>query len=169
MRKKTLNLVSAIVICTVLSFVFFFVFNFIIRAIFEDVSDINIVIYNVNLIVYAFFYYVIHVKKRDEPFSSYENFGFWKEAKAYFSCEGKYLLAIYVVLALVCEIELLIPKSTPGRFICTICSMFFPYIAWIRIPVVRSIVNLAIANIIPFLLVEFNSYRLKKIQSRNWR
>lgn len=165
MRKKTVSLILAIVICSILSFVFFFAFNFIIRAIFEDVDNINIVIYNVNLIIYAFFYYVIHIKKRDEPFSSDDHFSFLKEAKAYLSCEGKYLFVIYAVLALVCEIEYQIPKSTPGHFICTVCSMFFPYLFWIRIPVVRSIVNLAISNLIPLLLVEFKSYRLhKKIQ-----
>lgn len=161
-KKKIKNLCLAILVCTVLSFAFFFLFNLIVRAAFEDVSNINIVIYNMNLIVYAFFYYTMHVKKELGPFSSNENSNVAKEAKAYFLCEGKYLLIIYGILAVICEIELLISKSAKGHFISTVCSMFFPYIFWIRIPVVRSIANLAIANLIPLLLVEFRFFRLQK-------
>lgn len=164
-KKKVIkDLCLAILVCSILSFVFFFLFNLIVRAIFEDVSNINIVLYNMNLIVYALFYYAMHIKKELGSFSSDENTSFVKEAKAYFSREGKYLLIIYGILAVICEVELLLAKSAKGHFISTVCSMFFPYIFWIRVPVVRSVVNLAIANAIPLLLVEFRFWRLRKKQ-----
>lgn len=110
-------------------------------------------------------FYFVHFHRKNERFSSNEQFSIIKEAKCYFAAEGKYLLLIYSVLAFLCECNILMKSGSPELLIPTICIMFFPFILYPPIPVVRALLSLLIANAIPLILMEIRSfiiYRKKK-------
>ena len=160
MKKTIFSLCKTVLICTALSFVFFFLLQMFVRAAFEKVNDMNLVLYCMNLIIYNLCFYFVRVKKREELFAPDEKFNFFTELKAYFLQEGKFLLYIYVALASLCEIDYLIEYNSTGKFFVTLCSMFFPFIPRFGIPVIRSILSLIIEYIISLLLVLFHSYRI---------
>jgi len=165
MNKTVVRLCKSIVGSTFASFVCFFLFNIIYRAIFEKVENINSYLYVINMLTYSICFYFIHVWKLDVPFYSAEKFDFTKEVFAYFKLEGKYLLLVYGVLAIFCEINyLVIPDETKGKLIATLCSMCFPYFGSIKIPGVRSIISVLLATVISFMLAVYHSYKSNKIK-----
>ncbi len=121
------------------------------------------------LVAYSIIFYLLHIKNREEYYTPNGEGGIKGELKAYFKCEGKYLLIIYGVLSVLCEINFLIPTSSPGKVFPLICMPFFPFSGYIPIPIVRSIISLVIIAGITALLVIVNFYRIKKLCERNKR
>lgn len=160
-----MRLCKSIVVSTIISFIFYLVFAGIVNAMFENVEERTtrfFILYCFMMLVYAACFYFIHIKKREELFAPDEKFHLITEAKHYFFTEGKYLLLIYSVLAVLCEIDALIPSDSPGKLIVTLCSMFFPFFTSIKIPVIRALINLLLANVIPLILVEIHSFKLHR-------
>lgn len=165
MVKKTLfRLVKSIVLCSILSFICFFAFNIFTRAVFEGFDNLFLILYVINLLTYSIFFYVLHEKKRETCFSVGGEFNLWKEAKSYFTNEGKWLLLIYGIFAVGCEIEYAIVKQSPQKLWHALCSMFFSFMVRMHIPVLRSIASIAIVMAVTLLLVEFRSYQIYKYE-----
>lgn len=167
MKKKTIDLCKAIAISTLLSFICFFAFNIFTRAIFENVEKINLILCCVNMITYALCFYFVRTKKLGELIATDSKFNPINEAQKYFFAEGRYLLYIYSILVVLCEVNSLIVSDGSGVILALLCSMFFPFFSSIKIPILRSILNLLLANIIPLLLFEYYSYKINKIDMKN--
>ena len=167
MKKKTIDLCKAIAISTFLSYICFFALNIFVRAIFENVENINLILYCVNMITYALCFYFVRTKKLDELIAKDSDFNPINEAKKYFFTEGRNLLYIYSILAILCEVNSLIVPAGSGFIFVLLCSMFFPFFSSIKVPVLRSILNLLLANIIPLLLFQYYSYKTNKNEMKN--
>lgn len=164
LKKKIIDLFKSIAISTLISFICFFALNIFVRSIFENVKNINLIIYCINMITYALCFYFVRTKKLDELIATDSKFNPINEAKKYFFTEGRFLLYIYSILVILCEVNSLIVPDGSGAIFVLLCSMFFPFFSSIKIPVLRSILNLLLANIIPLLLFEYYSYKTKKFK-----
>lgn len=160
--KKTWTLCKAIIISTALSFLGFFLLNTIVRALFEGSDNISIILYCFNIIIYCFCFYLIKTNKRDKLYQPSGEFGITSEVKHYYVFEGKNLLCIYTVLAILCELNDVIVQESGGKFFIFICSMFFPFFSSIKVPILRSIVSLMLITTISLILEVYKSYKIKK-------
>lgn len=167
MKNKIIDLCKAIGISTLLSFICFFALNIFTRAIFENVEKINLILSCVNMITYALCFYFVRTKKLDKLIVENSKFNPINEARKYFFVEGRYLLYIYSILVVLCEVNSLIVAEGSGVILALLCSMFFPFFSSIKIPILRSILNLLLANVIPLLLFEYYSYKINKNELKN--
>lgn len=169
MKSKFFNIIKCIVTSTVLSFLFFFLFNTLIRLIFQG-EHLNFFIYCINLITYAVFFGISYSWKRIRPYYLHgEKFNVVGELKAYAAKDAKPLLFVLVVLAILCDLSYLIPRTSPGNLIVTLCSMVFPFFVSIKIPVLRSIGSLLIAFLVVAVGVCIKSYKLYKEDKKQYK
>lgn len=123
-------------------------------------------------LLYAIVFYKVHGDSRDSSYFPQEKkFSFVKEAKAFWKEEMVYYIAVFCVLAVVCEISLFIPalpiKFAGGNNIVTfICTFFFPFYGAVETPVLRSVVNIAWALAVTLLCVLIRSSRGHRSVSR---
>ena len=167
MKKKYLTLFRAITIATLITFVIYLAFNFITRAIFEKVEHretLFFILHFVNMITYTVCFYFIRTEDLDTLVTTDSQFNLPNEAKKYFEQEGKYLLCISFVLALLCEVNCFLVPDGSGVFMMALCMMIFPFYSVIEIPLLRAIVSLLLANIVPLLLFLNYSYKINKKQ-----
>ena len=165
MKKKIIDLCKVIAIATLITFVIYLACNIFTRAIFEKVEDREIlyfVLHCVNMITYAVCFYFVRTKDLDNLITTNSQFNLQNEAKKYFEHEGKYLLCITSVLALLCEVNCFMVPDGSGVIMMALCMMIFPFYSVIEIPILRAILSLLLANIIPLLLFMYYSYRLNK-------
>ena len=163
MKKKVISLFKSIAISSLLSFVVFLLANTFIRALFEDSERINLILSSFNMIVYGICYYIVRIKDQDnfgESDSSKNDL--YNEIKAYFVAEGRYLIGLYAILAVLCEINCLISQGSSGILLVTLCSMFFPLFAYINIPVVRMVLSLIITIIVHIALIVIRYFNINK-------
>lgn len=166
MKRTIFNLSKAIVMASALSFVCFFVLNWFVRAIFENSDDKNLLACCFNMIVYTICFYLVQTKKRKALYRSEDTFNIVGEIQSYIKTEGKYLIAIYGILAVLCELNYLVTPNSTGKLVVTLCSMAFPFLASIKIPGVRSLISLFIVCTMVFVLEVYHSYKIYKINTK---
>ena len=165
MKEKIFKLLQSIVIASIISFAIYIVAGLINHTFYHTVKNSDLVWYSFMMILYTVSFYFDHFHRNEERFSPEERFNIFKEAKYYFKNEGKYLLLIYSVLSFLCECNCLLKPESPELLIPTLCLMVFPFLVYIPIPVLRTLISLLLANVIPLILVEIRSfiiYREKK-------
>ncbi len=169
MKKETIiNLIISIVKATILSLflslVVILIFGAIGTMIFGDDFDRDArdsLMRLINIVTYFICFISVKEKERYELFSSNNKFSFKDEFKSYFSAEGKYLLLIYSIMAVLCEFDFIINADSkkPINFL---CAMFFPLMSVIKIPILRSIISILLVSIIHVIIVEIKSYKITK-------
>ena len=123
----------------------------------RDMTPVYIIIFFIYLAVN----YVVYIKKavsREELDVRADKFDFAADLKKYVSGDGKYILAIYGVLAVIFEISLLanfMPVATALVFM-------FPVGAIITVPVLRTVVSYVLLAAALLLVTEFERHRAFK-------
>lgn len=113
---------------------------------------------------YALVFYAVYFSKNkmsmQNPSSS-----FWCRLKDYFFQDGVYFLIIFTIMSIVCDIEMSIPRApdaSPRRLFNTICIFLFPFSTQVKIPVLRTVVNVSFAMLVQMLIAAWK-YRKKPI------
>ena len=165
MRSTIFFLLKSIIKATLLSFLIYFISAILIAAAYEDKQSARFsVAFLVMFFAYAFSYYMLHEKHRLDTYIPRDaQFTYRSELKAYFAQQGKYLLLIYGVCAVACEISSTVISvlEITGNPVATACCMFFPFYTVIGIPVLRSIASLVIAMGLASALCFLHSWRIK--------
>lgn len=174
MRKEKIKLIKDILIGIVksglLSFGIYIAsilfFNIVIYK--EDyVSERDFtIVYIFMIFFYAIANYIAYIRKQSEDAKlSVEpaaSFSFKNEFLSYFKEEGKYLLAVYGLLAVVLEVSLLLgimPVSTVLLFPFPLIGIF---VDKLPIPIVRSVAAYAVTVLLLLALTVLEHYRVYK-------
>lgn len=127
---------------------------------YDQFADILFVL--ICMVTYFIAFNSVREKERYELYSSNETFHFVDEAKSFFSKEGKYILSIYSLTALLGEIYSLITAYNAQNPFAFLCSWWVPFYGVINIPILRSVIGILLTSIIHLIIVEFNSYKISK-------
>lgn len=171
MKKKIIDCCKTIFKSTIRAFIMtlllflpiFIIFVWVIGnkdQFYDRFSDILIKI--ICMITYFISFNSVREKERYELFSSNETFNFIDEGKSFFAKEGKYILSIYSVIALLSEIYSLITANSPQNPFALLCLWFLPFYNIIKIPILRSVISILLTGVIHLIIVEFNSYKISK-------
>ncbi len=166
-KERVLGLLGAVVKANLIAFGLFLLSSIILRAAADSFGRNDKLIFLIIGIFYLYVFYATYIKQRDELYlPKGEPFSYQAEAAAYFRTEGKYLAIILGILALICEIEMLVQVAARGedaRFLLTtICLFLFPLADLVPIPVVRMLVCFLYANGAVLLLQLLRSKKVWK-------
>lgn len=108
-------------------------------------SERNIAAYILMGVAYPVVLYKLHMNDQLSTYAEHaDRFDIKAELRAFIRKEGKFFLLIYGICAVASEIDLLIPRSTPGRPIIFICSFVLnPIWGEIPVPVLRYVLGFA--------------------------
>ena len=127
--------------------IIFFAVAIIMAAIMEhnSFSERNFAAYILMGVAYFVVLYKLHMNDQLSTYAEHpERFDIIAELRAFIRKEGKFFFLIYGICAVLSEIDLLIPRSTPGRPISFICSFVLnPIWGEIPIPVLRYVLGFA--------------------------
>jgi len=126
----------------------------------EQISTLLVCL--ICMVTYFISFNSVREKERYEIFSASDKFSIVDECKSYFVAEGKYILLIYSVMAVLSEIYSLITSNSPQNPIAFVCAWCLPFYSIIKIPIVRSIVGILLTMAIHFTIVVFNSRKISK-------
>ena len=154
------SIVKATVISLLLSIVAFLILGAVGTMIWGDDLDKDSLVRLITFVTYYICFISVKEKERYTLFSSNDKFSFVNEFKSYFSTEGKYLLLLYSIMAVLCEFDFLINPDTAKRPIVFLCAMFFPLMPIIKIPILRSIISILLTFIVHVFIVQIKSYKI---------
>ena len=161
MRLTIVKLIKSIVLASLFSLLLYFLTGFPLAAILDGNPNKHFYISCWMLLLYNLSFYVIHERNRTETFSECDNqFTYSKELKSYFAAEGKYLLLLYGICAVIVEIGMLVSPENFNKSIGGIFAMFYPLTPYIPIPVVRSVTSLLLCMIGAVILVLLRSHKI---------
>ncbi len=166
-KQRVLGLLGAVVKANLIAFGLFLLSSIVLRAAADSFGRSDKLIFLIIGLFYLYVFYMTYIKQRDELYlPKGERFTYKAEAAAYFREEGKYLAMILGVLAVICEIEMIVQVAARGeeaRFLLTtICLFLFPLADLVPIPVVRMLLCYLFANGAVLLLQLLRSKRVWK-------
>lgn len=172
MKKQFLSNLKSVFISSIVSFLVYAACVIFLAAAWEYNDNKFLYMYCVIAIIYSFCFYHRHMKDRLDTFAAHDKkYDIIQETKMYLKKDGKFLIIIYGICALLCELSYWIIPFTnipmEQNPIPIICLWFFPFIATIKIPVLRSLVNLLLAIIIAVLTANIRSYAIFKEKKSN--
>ena len=163
MKSRIVSLLKSIVLSSLFAFVLYFILAFPLAGAFEDDPNKDLYISCCMILIYALSYYVVHERRRKETFAECdEQFTYGKEIKSYFAAEGKYLLILYGICAVIVEIGMLVSPDGFNNSIGVAFAMIYPLTPYIPIPVVRSVLSLLICMLAAVGLAMLRSSRIKR-------
>ena len=171
MKKQLLSNFKSVLISSIVSFFAYLLSVVFLAALWENSANRFLYMYCVIAIIYSICFYRFHMSNRIDTFATHgEKYNFIQETKAYLKEDGKFLIIIYGICAIVCEISYLIiylsNMPTEQNFVFILCLWFFPFIASIKIPILRSVVSLLLASAIAILVANIRSYVIFKDNKR---
>ncbi len=170
-KVRVLGLLGALVKANLIAFGLFLLSSIVLRAAADSFGRNDRLIFLVMGVLYLYVFYRTYIKQRDELYlTGGEPFSGKAEGAAYFREEGKYLAAILGVLAVVCEIEMIVQTAAMGedaRFLLTtVCLFLFPLADLVPVPVVRMLVCFLYANGAVLLMQLLRSGRVWKLAQK---
>lgn len=119
-------------------------------------------IYLSFIVIYSIAINFTYIRKESNEYyeTTAEKFNWQRDMTEYLKAEGKYVLLIYGILAVVMEIGYwMFADAIPNPV--EMCLMFcFPLPLVIRIPILRTVLAYMLTIIIHLLLTEWNHYRM---------
>lgn len=116
-------------------------------------------------IIYVIVFYCIHGYRRDSSYFPHEKkFSFVKETVAFCKSEMMNYMVIFAFLAVICEINLLIPGAK--NLMTSLLLPLFPFYTAVGVPVVRSLICLAWAFAAVIFCAVMKSYSAHRKVSR---
>jgi hypothetical protein len=110
-------------------------------------------------------FYCIHGYRRDSSYFPHEKkFSFVKETVAFCKSEMMNYMVIFAFLAVICEINLLIPGAK--NLMTSLLLPLFPFYTAVGVPVVRSLICLAWAFAAVIFCAVMKSYSAHRKVSR---
>ena len=163
-KKQWKGLIWSIAKADLLSLVVYLVFfNLINALLYMDVPQEErnfALLYCAWAVIYAIVFYFVHIRKHSEKYVMMNQdaaFHWRSDLRAYMAGEGKQLLILYGVLAVIMEISMLaFPTRNP---IGTVLLMVFPMVGVIRIPILRCLFSWAVTVLFALLLTVWGHRR----------
>jgi len=163
-QKKWKTLIWSVIKADILSLAFYLVFfNLINALLYMDVPQEErnfALLYCALAVIYAIVFYFVHIRKHSEEYVMMNQdaaFHWRSDLRAYMAGEGKQLLILYGVLAVIMEISMLaFPTRNP---IGTVLLMVFPMVGVIRIPILRCLLSWAVTVLFALLLTVWGHRR----------
>ena len=171
-KKKVLSALKEIVIAGLASFVLYLFIMFYIGNFMSETSqELRFAVAKIAMLLFfTFSYGFVHMRKRKEDYmlnmSADAPFDFKGEYIGFLKTEGKYILAIFVILAVIAEVSLFVwplISSKPGNPIYTALAPIFMIGALIEnIPIIRSVLPIALDIPLMALFVVFRKRSIYK-------
>ncbi len=167
-KERIVEFIKAMFFTVIVSTLIYVLLLIIANAIFLKVLDeakfgITVALAFIDIIViYPFCLYRFKIKKRCEVYSKNNSFNVITEAKSYILGDGKYMLAIYAVLGILCEINALFLPLLKADFFGTICTTIFPLLTFMNVPVLHTVLSITIVCFTTICLEVYKSYRIDK-------
>ena len=153
------------------SFVIFFLSVNLIRACLEGNNDKSVQNIVLGVLFHPFFavsFYLMHAKKTAEDYSlvmGEEKYSFITDIKQTMQSEGKTLLILYGILAVIFAISGLIPVEG-GNFVLTVLSFIFPIYFIIQNSIIAAIFGWMITSLISILVIAYSHKRLHTLKEK---
>ncbi len=154
-----------------ISFVIFFLSVNLIRACLEGNNDKYVQDVVLGVLFHPFFavsFYLMHAKKSAEDYSlimSEERYSLVTDIKKIMKGEGKTLLILYGILAVIFAISGLIPVEG-GNFVLTILSFIFPIYFIIQNTIPAAILGWIITSMISILVIAYSHKRVHTLKEK---
>ena len=173
MSKKLIYHFKIIAKAVAISFLALIIFSIVVAAAIKNSPIKDFLICALVFSIYLFFLYRTKISHNLDTYAEHNgNLNYLKEARAYLKVEGKYHLIIFICMALLCELSYLIQyivnSDSFRNPIVFVCTPIFPFMNSIKIPVLRSIANIALVMFSTIFLELFKSNKINKLkQERN--
>ena len=142
------------------------------RAAFENHPMLGEIVTPVLMaLAYAVCFYRFYMFDRLDTYAEHtDTFDVKAEVRAFLQGEGRIILIIYGICSVAAEIDLLIPRATPGRPVATACSLCITMICgYFPVPVLRSVLSFAVSVLIVVVLAILRSRKIHRERAANGR
>ena len=172
MLKKIIYHFKIIAKAIAISFLALIILSIIIAAAIENSPIKDFLISALVFAIYLFFLYHTKISHNLDTYTEHNGkFDCKKEALAYLKTEGKYYFIIFVGAAILCELSYLIQHIVNSDSfrnpIVFICTPIFPFMNSIKIPILRSMVNIALVMFSTIGLELFKSNMINKLKQES--
>ena len=147
-KKEWKRCLKSMVLAALASLGMLIVSSIFLRAAFENHPLLGDIVTPILMaLAYAVCFYRFYMYERLNTYAEHgDSFDGKAELTAFLRGDGKVIVLIYSICAAAAEIDLLIPRETPGRPIATACSLCITMICgYFPVPILRSLLSLAVS------------------------